>query len=244
MITIARLTTVPVKALAAVPRQTVRIDPDGVPDDRRAFLLRADGSVLTLRQCPRLALLVPDLDLEAGTLAVSGPDGVRACSELGSVTDEVEATLFGKHRQGRVLPGEVAELVSHTAGEPVRVVVAERTGVGHDEGPVSLPASASSAAMGTEDSTRFRMLVEVEGTAAHDEDGWVGREVTLGEAVLRVSHPLERCIVIEGNPQTGERDWKGLKALASAGRDRLTLGVIADVVRAGSVRVGDAVEVG
>ena len=38
------------------------------------------------------------------------------------------------------------------------------------------------------DARRFRMLVEVSGLAAHAEDGWVGREVRVGDALVRMQY--------------------------------------------------------
>jgi len=86
-------------------------------------------------------------------------------------------------------------------------------------------------------------LVEVDDVLAYEEDSWVGRDVRLGEATVRVSHRLGRCVVIDHSPVTGSKDWQGVRTIArTRGPDSVTLGVIAEVLRPGTVRVGDCLE--
>jgi uncharacterized protein YcbX len=253
VITVARLQVVPVKGLGAVPRQQVHLEVDGVAEDRRLLLLRADGAVVTMRKFPELVRVVPDLDLANRTLTVSLADGTSAVSDLGATTDHVTSQLYGRDRPGRVVPGAVAGALSDLAGEPLRLVLTERVGLGWDEGPVSLLGRASAAAVATPpdrrkhgglSTGRYRMLVEVDGSAPFEEDSWVGGPVRIGQVLLRVTHALERCVVINHHPTTGVKDWAGLKTLVARGRAQLTLGVIAEVEQTGVIRVGDPVEPG
>lgn len=241
---VAQLRIAPVKGLATVSPQEVLLGPDGVAEDRRVLLLDADGSVITVRQRPDLVQVVPDLDLAAGQLTVTLPDGATATSPLADVAGPVSTTLFRRERHGRLLPGAVADALSAFTGTSVRVLVADGPGVGPDEGPVSVVSRASVHEVDTpdDDDGRYRMLLTLDGCEAYTEDGWAGRQVRVGEAVLDVSHPLGRCLVIEHDPRTGERDWRGLKTLAvRRGRDQMTLGVIAFVATPGRIRTGDEV---
>ena len=244
MAVVATLRVAPVKGLATVTPLAVWIDRDGVAEDRRVLLLDDDGAVITLRSHPSLVRVVPDLDLSGGTLSVTLPGGARATSQLGDAHGDVRAHLYGKDRTGRQLPGAVADALSDLAGERVRVIVAERTGVGWDEGPVSILGRASAAAIGgpAQDRARYRMLVELDGTDPFEEDTWLGKRVELGDATVRVTHQLERCVIITQSPETGQQDWDGLHELArKRGRDLLCLGVIAEVEEPGRVAVGAAV---
>lgn len=250
MHTVTKLRVAPVKGLGVVRRERVLLETQGVAEDRRLFLLRTDGSVVTQRRYPELTRVLPDLDLARGTLSVTFPDGTAATSHVNETGEELRATLFGKDRSGRLVPGPVAEALSDHVAEPLRLVLADSTGVGWDEGPVSILGRASADAVevpdghGASATERFRMLVEIAGTAPYAEDSWVGAQLRLGAAMVRVTQPLGRCVIINHSPDTGKKDWDGLRTLAALrGHERVTLGVIATVDRPGEVRVGDTVEV-
>ncbi len=245
MPTVSTLRVAPVKGLSTVTRDRIHVDAAGVAEDRRVFLLNDRGTVITLRSHPEFVRIAPDLDLESGILRITLPTGAVAASALGDAAEPVSAELYGKQRRGRVLPGEVAEALSSVAGERVRVVLADTTGVGWDEGPVSILGRASAEYVGgaDHDRRRYRMLVEVDGTEPFEEDTWVGRDLELGNAVVRVSHPLVRCAIITQSPATGDKDWDGLHVLAEKRGPELCLGVIAEVVAPGDVEVGAPVRV-
>jgi uncharacterized protein len=249
MPSVAALTIAPVKALAGVRRHEVMLERGGVAEDRRLLLLGPDGSVVTQRRHPSLTAVVPDLDLAQRSLRVTFPDGTVACSDLRPTGEPLHATLFGKARSGRLVAAGVSQALSEYVGEPVRLVLADTVGVGWDEGPVSLVSTSSIMAVGaphgegSSAADRFRMLVEVDDVLAYEEESWVGRDLRLGEATLRVSHRLGRCVVIDHSPVTGSKDWQGVRTIArTRGPDSVTLGVIAEVVRPGTVRVGDCLE--
>ncbi len=245
---VSRLRIAPVKGLASVSVPTVRLDVDGVAEDRRLFLLRENESVVTMRRFPLLTGVVPDLDLAAAKLGLTFPDGSSTTADLTSLGGTAGGLLFGKQRSGRVVIGPASDALSDLVGERLRLVLAGGTGVGWDEGPVSLIGSASARSAtapsdpGGDDSARYRMLVEVSGTAAFEEDDWVGRRLRLGRAEVRVTHCLGRCAVIAYQASTGARDWDGVRSLAAL-RGRPTLGVIAEVTLPGLVGEGDQVEV-
>ena len=136
-------------------------------------------------------------------------------------------------------------MVSQIAGEPIRLVVADTTGVGWDEGPVSILGHASAAAIAGDgrDRRRFRMLIELEGTEPFEEDGWVGRTLSIGDAEVDVTQQLVRCVIITQSPETGAKDWEGLHALAEHGRGDLCLGVIGAVSAPGTVSLNAPVNV-
>jgi hypothetical protein len=91
------------------------------------------------------------------------------------------------------------------------------------------------------------MLIDLAGGEAHEEDGWVGGRVALGETVLRISAPVPRCAITTQDPATGERDLDTLRAIRTYrglvdGKD-LLFGVWGEVERAGTIRIGDEVRV-
>jgi uncharacterized protein YcbX len=111
----------------------------------------------------------------------------------------------------------------------------------------SLGAIAGVLGVDSVDPRRFRMNFGIEGVDAHTEDGWIGRRVKVGEAVVVPQGNVGRCAITTQNPDTGKADLDTLKALAEYRRDvdttePLPFGVHAAVAEPGRVRVGDAVE--
>lgn len=95
-------------------------------------------------------------------------------------------------------------------------------------------------------SERFRstFLVDTENACSHVEDSWVGRDLQLGEATVRVRGRVPRCAVIDLDPETGDGDVRVLRELAGyrLSQGEISFGVDAVVTAAGRVRSGDAVE--
>ncbi|WP_261569551.1 MOSC domain-containing protein [Frankia gtarii] len=246
---VSGLAIAPVKALAVLSRTELAVGPDGVAEDRRLFLITPAGKIVTLRDFPALGSVRPELDLAAGRIALEFPDGSVVEGPLTPSDQQAAGTFLGKRRAGRVVPGPPAEALSDHLGQPVHLVLAERIGVGWDEGPVTMLGSGSvdlvaDAASAGRDLRRFRMTVTVAGTTPFEEDTWVGRRVGIGELVVTVTEPLGRCVVITRSPDTGTPDWDGLRALARRrGPNGIILGVVARVVRPGTVRLGDQVAV-
>jgi uncharacterized protein YcbX len=72
----------------------------------------------------------------------------------------------------------------------------------------------------------------------------IGRELAAGDAVLRVTEPVPRCVVTTRHPDSGRRDAPTLKRLAELrGKRDVTFGVWCEVVAPGRVRVGDQVAI-
>jgi uncharacterized protein YcbX len=88
--------------------------------------------------------------------------------------------------------------------------------------------------------------VEVAGAGPHEEDEWLGRAVRVGEAVVRVARANPRCVVTTQDPDTGVADFPTLSELrayrgTAPGSSSPPMGVYADVLEPGRVRVGDPV---
>lgn len=89
---------------------------------------------------------------------------------------------------------------------------------------------------------RFRPNFFVRSTAsfALTEEDLTGREVALGEVLMRVRYPIERCVVTTYDQQGGQSDPQ---ILAYVARERSAwMGIYCDVLRAGIVRIGDSFE--
>jgi uncharacterized protein YcbX len=90
------------------------------------------------------------------------------------------------------------------------------------------------------------MLFELDGLETLGEEAWGGRRVHIGEAMLLVGVATPRCAVPSASPDTGCRDRDVLRELLERRGPvdgESCLGVYADVLEPGVVRVGDEVEV-
>ena len=89
---------------------------------------------------------------------------------------------------------------------------------------------------------RFRANVWFTGAPAWSEFDWVGREIQLGGAVLRVVKRTTRCRGDRGEPETGERDANPVAELRAL-YGHVDLGIHAEVIEGGRFAVGDGIEV-
>lgn len=237
---VARLSVTPVKSLALHEVDEVELTERGVPDDRRFFLVDERDRIVNGVRCGRLVTARARWD--GGVLAIDFPDGthVAAEPELGEAVS-VDWEL-GYRVSGRFVDGPFAEALSELAGRAVRLVRADDARAAWSEHPVSIIGTASIAPLREWplEPQRFRMLVEVAGADARLEDGWLGRRVRVGGAVVVGRKPCTRCATTTYDPRTGVRDFDTLRTLVES-RGDATLGIYCDVVSPGTVRVGDAV---
>lgn len=245
----------PVKGLRLHHPDAVELTADGIPGDRAFFLVDAAGRMVSLKRLGTLAAVGAEHDAAAGTLALRFPDGreVAGAVELG---EPEQAGFYGLGLTVRPVAGPFSAALSEHAGAEVQLVAAppERSGVDRGrDGAVTLLSQGSlerlrleSGADGPVDARRFRMTFGVDDVAAHEEDRWVGRDVRVGEALLRVTGNVGRCAVTTRHPDTGEVDFRTLHHVAAYRRaaattEPLPFGVHARVLEPGRVRLGDAI---
>jgi uncharacterized protein YcbX len=250
------LTIAPVKGLALRHPDEILLDRHGVAENRRFYLVGPDGQRVGARECGELFEVEPDYDAADNRLALRFPDGRVAEGEV-RLGEPLETDFWGRPVRGRVVDGPWAAALSEFAGRPLRLARSDEPGAGVDRGtargPVSLVSDASLAELGRQsgaggpvDGRRFRMLVGVDGCAPHEEDSWLGLPVRIGEATVRFTGTVGRCVVTTRNPDTGQRDFDTLKAIkAYRGQNPVTgeldMGVFGIVVEPGRIRVGDPV---
>jgi uncharacterized protein YcbX len=253
MPTVAWLSVAPVKGLGLVARDEIVLEPYGVRDNRRFYLVDANGRKFDPKPCGESVQVQPAWDEDANTLRLEFPDGsiVEGPVELG---EPVETQFNSRNVSGRFVDGGFSEAISAYMQRPLRLVRTDDPGAAVDRrrGAVSLLSTASLQELGGilgvdgVDERRFRMLIGIDGAAPHEEDEWVGREVAIGEAVVRPLGNVGRCAITTQDPDTGTPDLDTLKALASyreRGTEPLPFGVYGDVVRPGRIRLGDSVTV-
>ena len=252
MATVRAINVSTVKSLRLMSVPQARIEPDGIPGDRRFALLDTRrGRVATQREIGALAQIQSRYDAATGELALVMPDG----SEVAAAVDggrPSSVKLWDRIVEGRELDGPWAAAISEAVGRPLALLDVTGDIRALDSHPVSLLSQASADEVGRRggvdggfDARRFRPTLLLDGLRAHEEDDWVGRPVRAGEALLSVIRLDPRCALTTRHPETGERDADTLRWLASYRRaddGDVYCGLYADVLEPGDVRVGDTVE--
>jgi uncharacterized protein YcbX len=249
MIRIERMYCSPVKSLALAEVTRALLDKPGIAGDRAFFITDAAGKLFTQRDHGPLVQITASYDVASGGLRLTFPDGrtLEGVPEPG----EAVATPFweGRPVDGHVVRGEWNDALSEFAGQPLRLVKVSQPGSSFDGFPLSMCSTGSLQALAeaagqSVDGRRFRQNIYISGTTAHQEDEWLGREVRVGKALLRVKRRDSRCAVTTHSPETGDIDMNTLKIIASYRTDQpeeVNFGVYCTVVEPGEAEVGDVV---
>src|SRR3954451_20970514 len=251
MPTIARFSIAPVKSTALHHPEGIRLERHGAVGDRSFYLIDAEGGLFGRSKLGRLVRIHADVDEGNVRLRLTFPDGAGAEGSTDVRGEAVTTDFWGRRTSGAVVPGPWTEALSDYAGQSLRLVRPDRPRDARGVFPVSLLSLASAEKLAADsgndrprDSRRFRMLVELEGCAPYEEDSWDGRHLRLGEALVKVMGPIPRCVVTTQAPETGEKDFPTLAAIAEhRGRGRngtLDFGVYGTVLEPGLARVGEA----
>lgn len=253
---VAWISYTPVKGLALLQPRSVMLEECGVADNRRFYLVDAEGRLVNNKRVGPLATVVPSYDDATWSLRMQFPGGevVEATVELG---EAVTTSFFGRPVEGRRVLGPWSGALSGFVGRELQLVRVEQAGAGVDRGRwagVSLLSTASLARLAEAlggaslDPRRFRMLLGAEGVGAHEEDAWLGRRVHVGEAVVVPRGHVGRCLVTSQDPASGLPDLDTLGVLRRyrgglATSEPVAFGVWGMVVEPGKVSLGDPLRV-
>ena len=240
----------PVKSMALLTSDSVQVGPDGIEEDRRFYLIDQLGALLTQRQAGELALVRAEYDPGQNVLRLAFPDGT-AMEGLVETGEAVSTVIWGRRVAGHQVRGDWSRVISKYCGRPVTLVQPRKAGQSFDEFPISILSRASVELLSQRagvrtglDYRRFRPNFLIEGCGPHDEDGWLGRMVAIGEeVVVRVVAPDPRCAITTLDPETGRADLDVPAAVRSyrPSPGAAYFGVYAVVERPGTVSLGDAV---
>jgi len=235
----------PVKGLSAEPLTRAELEVGrGVPLDR-AFALalstvaanpghwHSKSNFATLVEHERLAALETDYESASGVLTVRRGGKIVArgalATPVGRATVEEFFRAFLKNAvtfPPRIVGGaDVAMLSDHP--DPALSIIGLAS-IADIERVVGMPV----------DPLRFRANVYLANTVPWEEFAWIGRDIRLGGARLRVTERITRCAATNVEPGSGIRDLTIPRSLRAA-FGHADCGVLATVTTAGSFSVGD-----
>jgi uncharacterized protein YcbX len=240
----------PVKGLTAEALEAAEVEPGGcIPWDRSFALAQGDApfdpaapawlqktNFMCQMRNAKIAALASVFEPRDGTLTIRAPDGSFASENALSTVGRARITAF--------LTGYLGDEVR---GSPLFHHVPGHSFCDQREKVVSLINIASlhdyEAKVGARrHRRRFRANVWFSGAAPWSERGWVGQQIQLGGAVLRITRGITRCPATEVNPETGERDADPVAELRQL-YGHVELGIHAKVIEGGRFALGDAIEV-
>ncbi|RAP73699.1 MOSC domain-containing protein [Paenibacillus montanisoli] len=234
--TLAALNRYPVKSFGGEALQSSRIEPYGLYGDRsHAFIdetkegwdryFTARTAPAMLRYKAALSVEEPGESAHFPGLRITAPDG-RAMQWDDALLQEIQPYS----RQKLTLLAHTPQSLDLLAVDTASVLIITDSSLRKLEAMWGKPL----------DPLRFRanMLITLE-DGASDENGWLGKQLTIGSARLQVDECCERCSLITVDPASLERDPSLLRTVNE--RLQLNFGVYASVRQTGDVRVGDAV---
>ena len=259
---VSRLSYTPVRALGLLHPDHLDLTEMGVTNDRRFYLIDDRGRLVDRLLAGELVKVAAETNDDASWLRMTLPDGAVVEGDI--VLDEpVQTDIYNRQAIGHVVGGPWAAALEPFAHRRVLLVRCDkpggtriREGETQVRNAVSLVSDGSlrelAAQLGVDavDGRRFRMLIEVEGAGAHEEDTWIGRDVAIGSAVLQITKPDARCAITTQDPDTGERDLDTLRTLlryrgfrADDPERKIDFGVLGEVRTPGRISIGDELAV-
>ena len=238
VVDVCRVGFAPVKGMRHLALDAIHLDERGAVGDRDFCVVEPRAQrVLRTVQHPSLLAVVAQVYDDGLALTLPTGECVEGPAAEGGGT--ITCDYWGRRVELALTDGPHADLVSRHLGGDVRLARAPRGGVVFGD-PVTVVTTASLGEIDG-DAARFRATLVVETEEPWVEDSWLGREVEVGGARLRIGGPVPRCAVIDHRPETGERDSRLLKDLVrrrptnTAGEPMF--GVYATVTRPGRVAV-------
>ena len=254
--TIAALYRYPIKGLSPEPLDRIALSPGKcLPQDRRFAIalpttefdparpqwLSKTHFIMLMRD-QKLAELRTHFDAGAGVLTAER-DGERLLeATLTTPEGRQQADVFFTGFLDGIVPGplRIVEAPGHAfadarpkpnASTDQYVSLINRASIAAVEQAIEAPV----------DPLRFRANVYFDGPPAWTELDWLGREIRLGQARLRVIAAITRCAATEVNPTTAVRDIDVIGALRTHFGHNL-MGVYAEVAAGGEVGLGDSLQ--
>lgn len=246
---ISQLIVYPVKSCAPVLLKRALLTDQGLDLDRAWMVVDERGQFLSQRECPRLALVQPQLRLS--DLVLRAPGMLALHLSLDGVEQAAKVSLWDEAIDAWDMGELAAQWFSDFLGCPARLVrfdpqferASDRRWTGGqtvlnpftDGFPLmllgqpsvdGLNARLQAAGLGPVDMLRFRPNIVLSPTdgqswGAHDEDRVETLQIETGQGLIRLksAKPCSRCQMVDVDPQTAQTGSHVLSTLRGYRRD-------------------------
>ena len=252
MPSVSRLNISPVLSLGLEHRDSIDVGPRGVVEDRRFFIVDEADRFIDQLLVDSMVQVSAWTDPDATVLRLTFPDGQRAEDDVRARRrPSIRSSASDRPRATRSAGRSARPCRTSSAAGPADPRRPPRRDP--RDGAVSMVTDASldrlghQLGVGAVDGRRFRMLIDLTGDIAHEEDTWIGHRDRARRDDPAGERAIPRCAMTTHDPDSGERDHDTLRAIKEyrgfAGPDGkdLMFGVYGEVERTGTIRVGDEV---
>ena len=226
----------PVKSLGGISLQSSVVQVRGLQHDRRWMLVNEQGTFLTQREIPEMALLGTAIEAQHLVVFEKKNPASRVLVPLDVVPEdlpEMMVEVWGDHCVAQQLPAETSAWFSAVLGQKMhlvqmpdtthRVADARYAPPGHvvsfaDGFPYLIIGQASLDDLNSRlaqplPMNRFRPNFVFTGGQPFEEDGW--SDFRIGEVAFRGVKPCARCSITTTDQDTAARAAEPLKTLAT-----------------------------
>ena len=210
---IVELWRYPVKSLAGERLLEADLQEDGIAGDRIYQVRRADGKIIDARAHPKMLALKATLTPDLQLLINGKP---WESSGMAQTVEEAAASGPGAHIEKRQ--------------------ESER----FDVLPLLVATDGAVGALGY-DHRRLRPNILIGDVAGLAERDWPGRALRVGDSLIGVRRLRERCVMTTWDPDTQHQSPEVFQKIQDRFDGRIALDCW--VIRGGTIRVGNAVEV-
>lgn len=221
----------PIKSCKGIEIDSAYVDPRGLENDRRLMIIDANGSSVTQREVPKLAVVEPAI-VDRKMLTLTAPGMSPLQMEMLDAGDNVCARVWNQPYEAVDQGDDVAAWLSSFLGQSARLVrigdAFERVvpfsdnKVAHvsfaDHFPVVITTQEGLDHLNSKleskvQMSRYRPNIVIEGCEPFDEYNW--SHVALGDLVFEITRVCDRCSVTTIDQETAGQTCESLKMLST-----------------------------
>ncbi|KAA0989112.1 MOSC domain-containing protein [Dyadobacter aurulentus] len=254
----------PVKSLGGVRLETAQVEERGLQYDRRWLIVDGNGTFLTQRAHPEMALI--DVAIREDSLLLShrgNPANAVTVPLSANFSREVTVKIWKDMVPAQAVSKAADDWLSDHLQRQVRIVAlsehadrrspdiagqARRLISFADDFPFHLTSESSLGELNSRlpepvGMNRFRPNFVITGATPFAEDTW--KSIRISDLVFDLISPCERCAVVTINQETGRKGLEPLRTLSKFRRKERHILFGQNVTGRGNgiIRTGDAVQI-
>ncbi|MAZ26218.1 MAG: hypothetical protein CL868_03955 [Cytophagaceae bacterium] len=250
----------PIKSTKGQELNESIVQKTGLKNDRSFAIMDSKGKIITARENPKTLKIKVFFD--DSLIRIESIEKEPIHFDLKNLSKEkVDAILFGTTIKGLTIDPKIDQWISEILNQECQLIILDsehpRYGVSEknpilfpDTSPIHLISKKSlddlnSRLKNKVDVNFFRPNLFISGEIPYEEDNW--DSICIGECVFKVVTKTKRCVFININPMTGERDIDSepLKTLSKYRKhdNRVHFGINLIPTKLGTIKKHDEIKI-